>query len=599
MFTSPRSPIPGSTIEPPAPSDHSPVPPDASQDSDHFVESIALAAQDLESQTQQLADASREMAQSVDRVAQGAVSQATDVSQLAQQVDHITTAVEQVSQGAVDQADHLTSLQQATDALTENFHQQAKNLSHSLHVMEEHRTVVTAGQNAITSILAAIEEMVTQFRAVREEISHLESVAQGIAGINQTILTIAQQTNLLALNAAIEAARAGEHGRGFAVVANEVRQLAEQSRTHVNETVVRVDKMQQTFTVVARTVDQLDNHVGAVAQSAHKAHTAFDQVVKAFDSQQRTIELAEQGVGVVTEQVQSMTSQVHAVVAVAEENSSAAEEVTASLHSFDQLTNSLAEIAQNNAAAAEEFQSQLTDYAHTMDRFRTIAVVMRAMAQGQAGVSLTGGTLTTLPDLLQYTRNMADAVSQLVVTVSDEAFDQGMPRPLEQLSDVTALNRLFDVGPVSRFTPSKYSVGWDAQVDVAITQLLDAKASRPGLAMAGFFDLNGLMVAGQRFLMPPLTGRPQEDERNRIKRLFEDINSIRGARVGLDQRGREAPPRSSPSRLQGYAIPVTDNPFLVQIYQRDTGEVFLEVACPVYVRHRPIGAYRAVFGVPK
>ena len=132
------------------------------RDIDRFVESIELSAQDLESQAHQLAASSQEMTQAVDNMARGAASQAIEVGHLAQQADTMAVAIGQVARGAADQTQHLSSLEAATVSLLTTLGLQTEELSWAKNDMLSQRTVVTAGQEAVMTILSAVEEMVGQ-----------------------------------------------------------------------------------------------------------------------------------------------------------------------------------------------------------------------------------------------------------------------------------------------------------------------------------------------------------------------------------------------------------------------------------------------------
>lgn len=103
--------------------------------------------------------------------------------------------------------------------------------------------------NARTSQINANEVRLSIDKSVIEAIGKSKEVAR-IQSLSDAILEISSQTNLLALNAAIESARAGESGRGFSVVSDEIRKLAENSESTVNE-------IQNTINIVFEAVNSL------------------------------------------------------------------------------------------------------------------------------------------------------------------------------------------------------------------------------------------------------------------------------------------------------------------------------------------------------
>ncbi len=511
----------------------------------------------------------------------------------------LSQAFDQVASGATEQANATTAaLGLVQEVASEGGHVEERSrevtrfISDGVSDLEHHR-------EELAEVLTAVQSVAVSMQEVRDELRHLREAATGIGDISDNILEIASQTNLLSLNASIEAARAGEHGRGFAVVAEAVRKLAEQSKVQVAETGDRIKLIDQAIQRVGQVVDKVGGAVGHVADLSGGAGETLGRMVTLMQGTRDQVGDMGQSFSRVAARLGKAAEELGNVAAVSEENAAIAEEVTASVNGVRTQMEEMSRTVVSDSQAAEETSGHAEALALHADRLAGTSAILRLMAQDVAEVVQGGDRSSVILAIAKEAKDYARRAQAIFAGVPLEEYQRTRYRELQTADDVRSLSRLFPLPGGARFQPPKLTCGWDQQVDEALGTLLDEIRRRhPESGTVAFMDLNGLSIMQDFTCRQPWTGDPAKDGvGNRVKRMFDDRASLAAVRVGLDEHGWQMPPQSSYLSLWQYAPPEDDGRFVSSVYQRDTGEIMLEVAAPVWAHGHPVGALRWVLKV--
>lgn len=264
----------------------------------------------------------------------------------------VVSAMAQISSGSQRQVNSIEEVSNTLEAILEAAQGMEGDANVVLSAVKKGLESSQHGQTIVSHVVSDMTSISELADQTSKSIQVLNNRSNEISKVLGVITEISSQTNLLALNAAIEAAQAGESGRGFAVVAEEIRKLAEDSRSSAKEIEKLIEDVKTDTVNATQVIEEMSKMVVSGVKSSQESAQVFDEII---DSSNSSYDLTEKIMASSAEQttnVSNVVINVESVVVISEQTAAGAEEVSASAQELSAgMTNYLEKAASFNQMA--------------------------------------------------------------------------------------------------------------------------------------------------------------------------------------------------------------------------------------------------------
>lgn len=351
------------------------------------MQSVTAASFEESRAIQEVNDAIQDLRQAVNQIASGANTQSIDMTRASEKVQRVVASIRKI----VTDVERLSA------------------------VSEDAGESVRTGMGRVASAVDDLQHMEAMIVSLAERMNALRELSDKIGGITQYITGIAKRINLLALNAAIEAARAGEQGHGFAVVAEEVRKLAEQSRTASAEVATYVGQVQAGISAAAEAVMSSLDTVSASAAHANTARGELESIAMALQTMIQGLRPIAGSAQELANDSEVALEQMDRVVGVTTEQMAATEEIAATSDLVGEHVRSIAD-----TASANELQA-----AEAIRRLNATTEMLDSLVHSSRSLEGVAGEL--MQQASRFRMDALDAPEKTAVDVRDSVAEAAVP----------------------------------------------------------------------------------------------------------------------------------------------------------------------------